>query len=549
MGTHKPVTGMEAAADTLREIAAEHWFDELADRGIIVTDRALIIRAWNAWLIGQTGVSADEAIGRPLLALIPTIAARGLDEHYRRALEGEVRVLAHQFHKFLVPVSKSPIGAAVGEAAQSARIAPLTSSGQVIGTITIIEDVSERVMSERELRNQILVSERARAAAEDASKLKDEFLATMSHEIRTPLNAVLGWTQILRTQNNVQTRDRGLEVIERNAASQLRLVDDLLDMARIISGKLRLDIQPIDLQAVVQAALDVIEPGAIAKHVAVRTRFSGTAIPVNADADRLQQAIWNVVSNALKFTGEGGTITVTMTRDLNTAAVEVADTGQGISADFLPYVFDRFRQADGSTSRRHGGLGLGLALTRQIIELHGGSIGVKSDGPDKGAEFSMRLPIADTLTQVAANVRLELDEKALSGITVLIVDDSADSREVFEVALRAYGAAVVSLESSDRALAAVAAREVRPDVLLSDIGMPGCDGYDLIRQIRSLPEPICSIPAVAITAYADPEDRIQALAAGYQLHLAKPTDPAVVAESILALTNASRATVPKTPRP
>jgi signal transduction histidine kinase/ActR/RegA family two-component response regulator len=534
------VTGSNLTADALLETAARRWFDDLADRGILVTDRELVVRAWNSWLVAQTGVSSDEALGRPLVVLVPTIATRGLDEHYRRALEGEVRVLAQPFHKFLIPVAKSALGAVTGDPAQTARIVPLTVSGRVVGTITIIEDVSERLMSERELRDQIQVSERARTLAEDASKLKDEFLATMSHEIRTPLNAVLGWTQILRTQSNVQSRERGLEVIERNASSQLRLVEDLLDMARIISGKLRLDIRAIDLRTIVQAALDVVEPGAAAKQVSMVTRFEDSTVPVNADADRLQQAIWNVLSNALKFTDAGGTISVTLTSDISTATVSVSDTGQGIGADFLPYVFDRFRQADGSTSRRHGGLGLGLALTRQIVELHGGFIGAKSAGVGKGAEFSIRLPLADALAQVSVTNRSSLTASALAGLTVLIVDDSTDSREMFEVALRAYGASVVALDSSQEALAILESGEVRPDILLSDIGLPGSDGYDLIRHVRALPAPTSSVPAIAITAYADPEDRIQALAAGYQLHLPKPTEPSLVAESILALTKAAR---------
>jgi CheY-like chemotaxis protein len=229
----------------------------------------------------------------------------------------------------------------------------------------------------------------------------------------------------------------------------------------------------------------------------------------------------------------------------STATVVVTDTGEGISADFLPYVFDRFRQADSSASRRHGGLGLGLALTKQIVELHGGSIDVVSGGAGKGAEFSIRLPVADSLSQVAAAVRIRLDEDALRGISVLVVDDSADSREMIEVALRGYGAAVVTAESSDQALAALTTGDVMPHVLVSDIGMPGSDGIDFIRRIRTSPEPICSMPAVAVTAYADPEDRIRALAAGYQLHLAKPAEPALIAESILGLTRASRATTPK----
>jgi len=534
------VTDRAFSTRSLLDIAAQRWFDELADRGIVVTDNDLIVRAWNSWLVEQTGILADNAIGHPLFVVCPAIPARGLDEHYQRALAGEVRMLAHRFHKFLIPVLKSALPLGATEPTQTARIVPLTADGQIVGTVTIVEDVSERVVSERELRNQILVSERARTVAEDASKLKDEFLATMSHEIRTPLNAVLGWTQILRTQGNIKSRDRALEVIERNAASQLRLVEDLLDMARIVSGKLRLDIESIELQAVIQAALDVIEPGATAKRVAIVTDLEAAPIPVNADADRLQQAIWNVLSNALKFTNSGGSITVTVTHDDGVARVAVTDTGQGISAEFLPYVFDRFRQADASTSRRHGGLGLGLALTRQILELHGGSIDVNSAGTDKGSTFTLRLPIADTLARAAATIKPHLGADALDGVAVLLVDDSADSREMLEVALRGYRASVTTIDSVETALAKLASGAIVPDVVVSDIGMPGRDGYELIRRLRSFAEPIRSTPAIAVTAYADPEDRMQALAAGYQLHLAKPVDPSVVAESILSLNAARR---------
>ena len=394
-------------------------------------------------------------------------------------------------------------------------------------------------MSERELRNQILVSERARTVAEDASKLKDEFLATMSHEIRTPLNAVLGWTQILRTQNNVQSRERALEVIERNAASQLRLVEDLLDMARIISGKLRLDI------TVNRSARH--RTGGPRRHRArCRSQAGQRAGTIRRQAHPCQRRCRPPAAGDLERDVERREVHrrwrdhhVALTSDISTVTVVVSDTGQGIAAEFLPYVFDRFRQADGSPSRRHGGLGLGLALTRQIVELHGGSIHADSNGSGKGAEFSIRLPVADAMTQVAATVRTKLDPAALDGITVLIVDDSADSREMFEVALRAYGATVVSLDSADAALAGLQTGALRPDILLSDIGLPGSDGYDLIRSIRSLPSPVCSLPAIAITAYADPEDRIQALSAGYQLHLPKPTDPSTVADSILGLTRAA----------
>jgi signal transduction histidine kinase len=384
----------------LLTIASRCLFDDLADRGIVVTDPALVVRGWNPWLVRQSGIPAEDAVGQPLFTVVPAIAARGLAVHYRRALEGEVRVLAHRFHQYLIPVGRGAATAAVNAGRQTAQIVPLYARGRVAGTMTIVEDVSDRVINERELRTQIRLSERARAVAEDASTLKDEFLSTMSHEIRTPLNAVLGWTQILRTRG-VQSADHALDVIERNASSELRLVEDLLDMARIISGKLRLDVRTIDVRTIVQAEVDAIEAGAAAKRVAITVRFDDVEMPVNADSDRLQQAIWNVIFNGLKFTGSGGSIDVSVSRKGATIDIAVADTGQGISAEFLPYVFDRFRQADSSPSRRYGGLGLGLALTRQIVELHGGSVDVRSPGADKGSTFTIRLPIAYAVHRTA----------------------------------------------------------------------------------------------------------------------------------------------------
>jgi PAS domain S-box-containing protein len=526
--------------NSLLHLASERWFGELADRGIIVTDEALLVRAWNPWIAAHTGLTTSEVIGRSLFEVSPTIAARGLDEHYRRALEGEVRVLAHGFHKLLIP-GRRPAGPGVAETTQSARIMPLLDRGHVVGTMTIIEDVSERVVSERELRAQIVIAERARVVAEDASKLKDEFLATLSHEIRTPLNAVLGWTQILRTRTNAGSPDRGLEVIERNAMSQLRLVEDLLDMARIVSGKLRLDVKSVDVRSIVQAAIDVVEPGAAAKRVSLTSQFDDDGPVVNADVDRLQQAIWNVMSNAVKFTPSGGAVHVSVVRAASVVDITIADSGQGIGSDFLPYVFDRFRQADSSTSRRHGGLGLGLALTRQIIELHGGAIDVESDGVDRGSRFSIHLPVSDApLVAVEPPTRASFGD-ALTGISVLLVDDSEDGREMLEFALRGYGATVVTAASSDAGLSTLQAGTFVPDVIVSDIGMPGGDGYAFIRQVQELSSAYRRMPAIALTAYAEPEDRIRALAAGYRLHLPKPVDPALVADSIGQLVAADRA--------
>jgi signal transduction histidine kinase/CheY-like chemotaxis protein len=520
------------------------WFEELSDRGIFATDTSLVVRTWNPWLEAQTGIPGAKAVGKELHALYPSIAARGLDQYYRDALNGEVRVLAERFHKFLLPISRNFQSIGMTEMAQTARIAPLMADGQVVGTMTVIEDVTERVVSERELRNQIAVSEHARRVAEEASKLKDEFLATLSHEIRTPLNAVLGWARILRTQPNIKSRGRALEVIERNAASQLRLVEDLLDMARVISGKLRLDVKPVALETLAQAAIDVVEPGAEAKGTTIRARFAPDLPLVNGDADRLQQVIWNLMSNAVKFTEPGGEINIELTRNGRWLELVVRDNGQGISRDFLPYVFDRFRQADATPSRRHGGLGLGLALVRQIVELHGGTVSVESAGAGRGAAFAIRLPVmSDTVLQRAAPIGTA--PVTLGDITVLVVDDNEDSRDMLAVMLGEYGARVRTATSVDEAWTLLDGGAVVPDVLVSDVGMPGTDGYALLRRIRAAASPeLRRLPAIAVTGYANPEDRLRALTAGFQAHVAKPIDPAFVAAWIASLVAANRPPAP-----
>jgi CheY-like chemotaxis protein len=349
----------------------------------------------------------------------------------------------------------------------------------------------------------------------------------------------MGWSRILRSKADVKSRDHALDVIERNAAAQLRLVEDLLDMARVISGKLRLDVKAVDIRALVQAAIDVVEPSAAAKHIAIGVSAGETPLVVNADPDRLQQAIWNVMSNAVKFTPGGGRIDVRVASKNRIVEVTVTDTGQGISAEFMPYLFDRFRQADASPSRRHGGLGLGLSLARQIMELHGGTISARSEGPSKGSEFCVRLPEADLLAQVPLSSRSAVNASTLNGIAVLLVDDIDDSREMLGIALQAYGADVSAVESSEAAVAKLEAGSM-PDVIVSDIGMPGSDGYELIRRVRAIPLPATQLPAIAVTAYADAEHRLEALGAGYQLHLAKPVDPLLIAEAIKTLVTAVR---------
>ncbi|HET9468796.1 MAG TPA: ATP-binding protein [Vicinamibacterales bacterium] len=522
----------DLAKSDLLATAMQRWFEELSDRGIFTTDASLVVRTWNPWLEAQTGVPASAAIGASLTALYTSVKDRGLDRYYANALAGEVHVLSERFHKFLIPIPRNIQSIGLSEMAQSARIAPLTLDGTVVGTITVIEDVTERVVSERELRNQIAASERARKVAEEASKLKDEFLATMSHEIRTPLNAVLGWARILRTQPRLKARDHGLEVIERNAASQLRLVEDLLDMARVISGKLRLELKVIAFEDVVRAAIDVVTPAAAAKNITISTSFDKSRPAISGDFDRMQQAVWNLMSNAVKFTDAGGRVDAQIACEGATVELTVRDTGQGITRDFLPYLFDRFRQADASASRRHGGLGLGLALVRQIVELHGGSVEAASAGANRGSTFTVRLPLASG--QFVAPSRPS-EPVTLKGIHVLVVDDNEDGREMLMTALREYGAIVHAAANSAQALALLE-EHLAPDLLISDIGMPETDGYEFMRRVRTSANAATRLlPAIAVTAYANPEDRIRATVAGYQAHFPKPVDAALLAASIASL--------------
>ena len=386
MGAPAAVTHAPLAADGITPLQAAvlRWLQGFADQGILTTDQQLIIRSWNRKLEAHTGRLAADVVGRPLFEAFPDLVTRRLDEHYRAAIAGEPRVLSHRFHQYL-------FAASAGEAAQTARIAPLTLDQSIIGTITVIDDVVDRVASERELRSRIDAAESARVIAENAVHLKDEFLATLSHEIRTPLNAVLGWTKILLARDvEPAALTRALRIIDRNALAQMRLIDDMLDMARVMSGKLRLEMQPVDLSLIALAAVDVVSPTATAKGITIDTQVP-EEISMIGDADRLQQVIWNLLSNAVKFTEPGGRVTLKLATSPLGVRLTVADTGRGIAPDFLPHVFDRFRQADPSSSRRHGGLGLGLALVRQLVELHGGTVQVTST-LGEGSAFAVVFP-------------------------------------------------------------------------------------------------------------------------------------------------------------
>src|SRR5688500_13217720 len=376
-----------------------------------------------------------------------------------------------------------------------------------------------------EARGQLLVrAERACSEAEAANRIKDEFLATLSHELRTPLTSLLGWAGVLReARRDEKVLSQGLDAIDRNARVQAQLIDDLLDVSRIVSGKLNLDVRPLDISSVVRAAINVVRPAADAKSITLDYRAQPGLGAISADSARLHQIIWNLLSNAVKFTAQGGKITIRIEQEKAHAKVTVQDTGQGIDSEFLPRVFDRFRQADSSTTRSFGGLGLGLAIVRHLVELHGGTVSAESEGAGKGATFTATFPLlTERAAAVAQGVEFHAAEsRSLDGLRVLLVDDEPEAREIISTVIGRTGAEVKACISASDALSKLA--EWRPDVILSDIAMPEEDGYSFIGKVRSLPrEKGGETPAAALTAYARDEDRNQALAAGYQMHIAKP---------------------------
>ena len=400
--------------------------------------------------------------------------------------------------------------------------------------------VLEKELVDRRLRQSLEAEQAARTEAERASRMKDEFLATLSHELRTPLNAILGWTRILALKPAVSDEiRRGVDVIERNARAQAIIIEDLLDMSAIVSGKVRLTVEPVDLATVVQSAVATVAPAAAAKQITVETRLDARAALVRGDASRLQQVFWNLLSNAVKFTPREGRVTVTLAGVDSHFEVSVRDTGDGIAPEFLPHVFDRFRQADATSTRRHGGLGLGLSIVRQLVELHGGSVQAVSEGLGRGATFTVALPLPGTRTgagegpepPVAGSDSAQAPPADVhgdvAGLRVLVVDDEVDARDMVKQLLEERRAVVTTAGSADEALRLL--RQDRYDVLISDIGMPGEDGHSLIQRVRALgPAAGGDLPALALTAYARPEDRTLAMRAGYQVHVVKPVDPAVL---------------------
>jgi len=404
----------------------------------------------------------------------------------------------------------------------------------------------EELKRAEEERDGLLLREReARAVAEAACRLKDDFLATVSHELRTPLTSILGWSNLLRSGSlDEESTAKAFDVIERNAQNQKRLIDDLLDVSRIIGGKLLLDVREIELTRIVEDAIEVVRPAAAAKGIHVVSAFDPEVWTVSGDAGRLRQVVWNLLSNAVKFTAEGGRVEVRVERDGARARVAVSDTGKGIAPDFLPHVFERFRQADAKTTRAFDGLGLGLAIVRHLVEAHGGTVRAESPGEGLGTTFSIYLPLSvaresnPARTDHLGLLHASRVSESLRGVQVLAVDDNSDTRELVKAVLNRCGAEVRTSASAGEALAVL--REWRPDVLLSDIGMPYEDGYELIRRVRALEASQGGrIPAAALTAYARDEDRGLTLAAGFQMHLIKPVNPAELIAAVACLARQS----------
>jgi len=720
---------MKNTRDQINE-AMLRWMNDHGAQGIITTDAELRIRGWNRWMETRTGKKAESMVGHNLLEAFPQLAERKLNNYYERALEGQSGVLSQKFHRFLLEMPATGVDE-IEPMYQSVRISPLVERGVVIGTVTVIDDVTERVKREAELQLQLeqraqllagesaarsaaeaasrrlrhlqmvtdealtqlslddlltsgvrtirniigadsagillaepngdlivratdgvtgdlngmrvpagtgfsgliarerkaqtiegdlppspftevikkegtqalsgvpllvdkrllgvlcigskaihaiteddlrflsLVGDRiavsiervrlynaerdARAQAEEANQLKDQFLATVSHELRTPLNAILGWSRMLSSGRiDEKTSKHAIEVIERNARSQAQLIDDLLDVSRIISGKLRLNICPVEPLVIVELALDAVRPAAEAKDIKLHTELDPTIGTIPGDPDRIQQIIWNLLSNAIKFTPSGGRVDLEVKRGPAYIEYKVTDTGQGISREFLPFVFERFRQADATVARAHGGLGLGLAIVRHLAELHGGTVRAASEGTGKGACFSVRLPIqiAISVAARADNVRSEPQDvyelgfecpPSIASLRILIVDDEADSLDLMKTVLTHCDAQVTTARSAAEAFAVVNSNP--PEVLISDIEMPHEDGYSLISRIRALPREDChKLIAIALTAHANEKDKTRALTAGFDVHVGKPVEPVELVGAISSLIRSHAAT-------
>jgi PAS domain S-box-containing protein len=511
---------------------------ESSDDAIISKDLNGVITSWNDGAERLFGYAAAEVIGKSVTILIPS--GRADEEPY--ILE---RVRRGEKIDHYETVRRRKDGS---EVEISLTVSPVRDmSGKVIGASKIARDITGRKRAEIEREELLRRETEARAEAEKANRLKDEFLATVSHELRSPLNAILGWVNMLREkQLDEENAARAFEVIYRNAHAQNQLIGDLLDVSRIITGKLRLDVGLVELIPIIDAAMDVVRPAADAKNIRLSSTLDPAAGWVSVDPDRLQQILWNLLSNAVKFTPGGGEVAVHLEREATRIAITVSDTGEGIDPEFLPFVFDRFCQLEGGKARAHSGLGLGLAIVRHLAELHGGTVSAASPGRGRGATFSVTLPLTSLRTETGEDARARLTNAgktsqsraqspdALGDLRVLVVDDELDARELFYSMLTQYGAEVEVCSSAAEALQTL--DEWQPDVLVSDIGMPREDGYEFMKKVRARePERGGRIPAVAVTAYVGVLEKRHAFATGYQMYVSKPVEPGRLAATIASL--------------
>ncbi|HZH04544.1 MAG TPA: ATP-binding protein, partial [Myxococcaceae bacterium] len=540
----KDVTDRKAAEEAVRrseEVERERLRSLLSRAPVamsVMSGPDLVFELANNHYARMVGRSADALLGLPFRAAFPELPP---DAHVFAVMEGVYASgKAFSAEEYRVPLDRRGDGTREDAYFQFVSEPMHDDAGRVSSILSVAVDVTPQVEARRRLealaqeRERLLTREKeARAEAEEANRLKDEFLATMSHELRTPLTAILGWIQVLRTRTlPAGKQERALETVERNARAQKQLIEDLLDVSRILSGKLGLEIGPVRVSEVVDEALESVRPAAEAKGIRLQAALDSTGT-VMGDPRRVQQIVWNLLSNAVKFTPKGGRVQVLVERGESSVELTVADTGQGIDPTFLPHVFERFRQQEGGTTRGAGGLGLGLAIVRHLVELHGGTVAVQSEGKGQGSTFTVRLPVSVALRR-DVEVPLALRESArmgafecppqLDGVHVLVVDDEEDARELVRTLLEGCRARVTTAASAQEGLTLL--HSERPDLLVSDVGMPGEDGYAFIGQVRALgSKQGGETPAVALTAYARAEDRTRVLLAGFSTHVPKPVEP------------------------
>jgi PAS domain S-box-containing protein len=518
---------------------------ESSDDAIISKNLDGIIQSCNAAAERMFGYSSAELVGRPVRILIPP--ERQSEEEY---ILSAIRRGERMDHFETVRVTKT------GERLDiSLTVSPVRDdTGRIIGVSKVARNITEqkRIAAEAAAqrhaleqaiadRDRLLEAERyARADAERANRVKDDFVAMVSHELRTPLNAILGWTHLMmRGRHDPEVLDRGLDIVARNTRMQAQLISDLLDISRIVAGKLRLEIEHVDLGTIIADAVAAVQGEAREKAIDIRLDLAEGIPPVDGDPARLQQVVWNLLSNAIKFSSSGGRVGVTLRRRDAMAQIAVVDAGAGIRPDFLPHVFERFHQADRSITRRYGGLGLGLSIVKDLMDLHGGSVRADSAGEGRGATFTVSLPLAAAKTATPSMAgdhdhAVRSEGVSLEQLRVLVVEDEPDTREFLTRLLEAHGAAVSRAASAAEALSMF--RHDRPDILISDIGLPETDGYQLMQQIRDVSGPgTAGVPAIALTAYARAEDRTRALRAGYQVHIAKPVESNELVATVASL--------------